>query len=43
MTFLKNKNIEKAIHNKLSNKVVYETDRHNIYNIIVVQKNEQPQ
>ena len=43
MTYLENKNINKAICQKLSKKDVYETYTHKIYNIIVVQKNEQLQ
>ena len=43
MNYLKKKNIDKAIHQKLSKKDVYETYRHNIYNIILVQTNKQPQ
>ena len=40
MTNLKNNNIEEAIHQKLWNKDVYETNMHNIYNVIVGQTNE---
>ena len=43
MNYLKKKNIDKAIHQKLSKKDVYETYRQNIYNIILVQTNKQPQ
>ena len=35
---LKKKSINKDIRQKLRNKVVYETDMHKIYNIIVVQR-----
>ena len=38
MTHLKKKNIYKVISQKLRKKYVYETDIHNIYNIIVGQK-----
>ena len=41
MTYLKNKNIDKAIRQKLSKKDIYETDMHKIYNIIVGQTNNQ--
>ena len=40
MTYLKKNNIDKDIHQKLRKKDVYETDMHNIYNIIVGQTNE---
>ena len=43
MTYLKNKNIEKAISVNLSNKYVYATNMHSIYNIIVGQTKNQPQ
>ena len=43
MTYLKNNNIDKAIHQKLRNKDVYETDMQKIYNIIVDKKNGQLQ
>ena len=43
MTYLKNNNIDKDIHHKLRKKDVYETDMHNIYNIIVGQTKEQLQ
>ena len=39
-TYPKEKNIDEAIHQKLRNKDVYETDMHKIYNIIVGKKNE---
>ena len=35
MTYLEKKNIEKYIHQKMRNKDVYESDIHNIYNIIM--------
>ena len=35
MTYIKNKNIDEAIRQKLSNKYVYETDTQNICNLIV--------
>ena len=41
MTYLKNKNIDKAIRQKPRKKDAYETDMHKIYNLIVVQKNKQ--
>ena len=40
MAYLKEKNIDKAIRQKLRKKNVYETDTHKIYNIIVGQTNE---
>ena len=40
ITYIKNNNIDKDIHQKLRKKDVYETDMHNIYNIIVGQTNE---
>ena len=43
ITYLENNNIDKAICQKLRKKDVYETDMHNICNLIVVQKNEQLQ
>ena len=43
MTYLKKNNIDKDIHQKLRKKDVYETDMHNIYNIIVGQTNEKLQ
>ena len=43
MTYLKKKNIDKAIRQKLRKKDVYESDMHNIYNLIVGQTNEQLQ
>ena len=39
MTYPEKRNINKAIHQKLSKKDVYETDMHKIYNIIVGQTN----
>ena len=41
MTYLKNKNIYEAIYQKLRKEYLHETNMHNIYNIIVVQTNEQ--
>ena len=35
ITYLKTKNIDKDIHQKLRNKYVYENKMHNIYNLIV--------
>ena len=43
MTYLKKKNIDEAIHQNLRKKHVYESDMHKIYNLIVVQTNEQLQ
>ena len=43
MTYLKKKNINEAIRQKLRNKDVYKSDMHKIYNLIVGQKNEQLQ
>ena len=43
MTYLEIKNIDKAIHQKLRNKDVYETDMHKIFNIIVGQTDDQLQ
>ena len=43
MTYLKNKIIDEAIRQKLRNKDVYKTYIHNIYNLIVGQKNEKLQ
>ena len=40
MTYLWNKNINKAIHQKPSKKDVHEIYMHNIYNLIVGQTNE---
>ena len=37
MTYLDKKNINEATHQKLRNKDVYESDMHNLYNLIVVQ------
>ena len=39
MTYLKKKNIDEATCQKLMKKDVYETDMHNIYNLIVGQTN----
>ena len=41
INYLKNKNIDEAIRQKLRNKDVYESDMHKIYSIIVGQTNEQ--
>ena len=41
MTYLEKKNIYEAIRQKLRKKDVYESDMHNIYNLIVGQTNEQ--
>ena len=43
ITYPKNKNTNEAIRHKLRKKEVYETYMHNIYNIIVVQPNNQIQ
>ena len=43
MTYLKKKNIDEAIRQKLRKKDVYESFIHNIYNLIVGQTNEQLQ
>ena len=43
MTYLEKKNIEKYIHQKLRNKDMYESDIHNIYNIIMGQTNDRLQ
>ena len=43
MTYLKKKNIDEAIHQKLRKKDFYESDMHNIYNLIVGQTNKQLQ
>ena len=43
MTYLKKKNIDEAIHQKLMKKDVYKTDMHNIYNIIMGKANYQLQ
>ena len=43
MTYLDKKNTNESIHQKLMNKDVYESDMHNLYNLIVVQTNEQLQ
>ena len=39
VAYIKKKNVDKAIHQKLRKKDVYETDMDNIYNIIVGQTN----
>ena len=43
MTYLWKKNINEATHQNMRNKDVYESDIHNIYNIILVQTYEQLQ
>ena len=43
MTYPEKKNIYEAIHQKLRNKDVYESDMHKIHNLIVGQMNEQLQ
>ena len=43
MTYIENKNTDEAIRQKLRKKDVYESDMQKIYNIIVVQTNEQLQ
>ena len=43
MTYLKQKDIDKAIRQKLRKKYVYETDMHMIYNILVGNTNNQLQ
>ena len=43
ITYLKKKNIDEDIHQKLRKKDVYEIDMLKIYNIIVVQTNEKLQ
>ena len=43
MTYLENKNINEAICQKLRNEYVYESDMHNIYNLILGQTDEQLQ
>ena len=43
MTYLKKKNIDQAIRQKLRKKYVYDTDMNNIDNVIVGQTNEQLQ
>ena len=43
MTYLKNKNIDKAIRHKMKKKYVYKTDMHKIYNLILGHTNEQLQ
>ena len=42
-TLWENKNINEAIRQKLRKKYIYEPDIHNIYNLLVVQTNEQLQ
>ena len=41
MTYLKKKNIDEAIRQNMRNKDVYKSDMQKIYNIVVVQMNEQ--
>ena len=43
MTYLEKNNIDEAIRQKLRKKDVYKSDMHKIYNLIVVQTNEQLQ
>ena len=43
MTDLNKNDIDEAIHQKLRNKDVWKSDMHTIYNLIVVQMNEQLQ
>ena len=43
MTYLWKKNINESTHQNLRNKDVYESDIHNIYNLIVVQTYKQLQ
>ena len=43
MTYLKKKDMNEAIRQKLRKKYVYESDMHKIYNLIVVKTNEQLQ
>ena len=43
MTYLKKKNIYEYICQKLRKIYEYETDMHKIYNLFVIQTNEQPQ
>ena len=43
MTYLKNKNIREAIHQKLRKKYVYETNMNKTYNIIVIHPNKKLQ
>ena len=43
MTYLQKKNIDEAIRQNLRKKNVYESEIHKIYNLIVVQANEQLQ
>ena len=39
MSYLKNNNIDKVVHQKLRNKDVYENDVHKMYTIIMGQTN----
>ena len=41
MNYLKNMNIDEAIHHKLRKKYLYETNMHKIYTLIVVDTNTQ--
>ena len=41
MNYLKNMNIDEAIHHKSRKKYLYETDMHKIYTLIVVDTNTQ--
>ena len=41
MTYFKKRNIDEATRKNLRIKDVYESDMHKIYNLIVVQTNEQ--
>ena len=43
ITYLNKNNIDKDIRQKLRNKDVYKSNMHNIYNLIVVQKNNKLQ
>ena len=43
MTYLKKRNINEAIPQNLRKNDVYESYMHKIYNLVVVQTNEQPQ
>ena len=43
MTYLENNNIDESIRQNLRNKCVYKTNMHNIYKVIVGQRNKQPQ
>ena len=40
-TYLKNNNIDEAIRQKFKKRDLYETNMHNIYNLIVGQTNKQ--